>query len=251
MSAQVAVVTGGASGLGAATAARLRREGWHVVVLDRDADALARAVDADDGLEVIACDVLDESSILAAFDTIAARHPRLDALVCSAGVLRVGRLDQMSTADFDLVFGVNLRGSWLAAKAAMPLLSASADRPGGRIVFFASIAALRHRVNSGAYAASKTAVAALTRVMAVEAAQLDVRVNAVAPGTVDTPMTHDHFAPREGASYRANGPAPLGRHTTTADVAGVVAFLLGPDADYVSGAVIPIDGATSAALSDS
>src|SRR5690606_11898346 len=119
---------------------------------------------------------------------------------------------------------------------------------GGSIVRLESIAALRHRINSGAYAASKSAVATLCRVLAAELAPSGIRINAIAPGTVDTPMTHAHFAPVSDGGFRANAPAPLGRYTSQEDVAGAVAFLLGPDAGFISGAVIPVDGATSAAL---
>lgn len=244
MNPKVAVITGGASGLGLATAKRLSADGWIVVALDYNEGALA-ALDAP--IAGVLCDVADEGSIARALATVVERHGGINALVTSAGVLRVGALESMSTADFDQVFAINTRGSWLTAKEAIPFLAAARERgEEAGIVFIASVAALRHKANSGAYAASKSAVAALCKVLSVEVANRGIRVNAVAPGTVDTPMTRAHMMAESG--YRASGPAPLGRHTTAEDVAGVISFLLGPDSAFVTGSVIPVDGGSSAAL---
>jgi len=244
----LAAITGGASGLGRAIGLRLRDEGWNVVVLDRAGSDREGAAELDAGIAAIACDVTKAASVNAAFDEIQRRHGYLDALICSAGVLRVGSLGEMSDEEFSLVLDVNVRGSWLAAKAALPLLRRREEPAVGGIVFLASIAALRHRVNTGAYAASKSAVVALSKILAAEVAVDGIRVNAVAPSTVDTPMTHEHFSPLDGATYRANSPSPLGRYGTPDDIAALVSFLLRRDAAFISGAVIPIDGATTAAM---
>ena len=117
-----------------------------------------------------------------------------------------------------------------------------------RIVNLASIAGIRHKINSGAYAASKAAVIALTKVMAVEMAEVGVLVNAVAPATVDTPMIAPHVAAGSNTGYKTSGTSPLGRIAQPDDVARVIRFLLSDDAGYVTGTVTPVDGGTVAAF---
>src|SRR5262249_15018779 len=150
--------------------------------------------------------------------------------------------------EFDELFAVNVRGLWLSARAAMPLLKrAGADGELARVVFLASISGLRHKIESGAYAATKSAVIALTKVMAVECAPYKVLINAVAPATVDTPMVRPHLNPGKNTRYRTSGASPLGRIAQPEDVAAVIAFLMSGDASYISGTVIPVDAGTSAA----
>ena len=173
----------------------------------------------------------------------------LNGLVCSAGVLKIGRLESMSVEDFDTVFSVNVRGLWLCAREAMPLLKTAAGKGElARVVFLASIAGLRHKINSGAYAATKAAVIALTKVMAVECAPHHVLVNAVAPATVDTSMVRPHLQPGSNTGYQTSGTSPLGRIAEPEDVVAVIRFLLSKDAGYVTGTVIPVDGGTIAAF---
>jgi NAD(P)-dependent dehydrogenase (short-subunit alcohol dehydrogenase family) len=166
--------------------------------------------------------------------------------VCSAGIFRTGPLLAMAEADFDALFAVNTKGAWLAARAALPLLERAA-RPEApaRIVFVASIAAIRPKVGGGAYAASKAALVQLTRVLAVEMAKKSILVNAIAPATVDTPMTR---ALSRDKDYKLSGVSPLGRVALPADVTAVIRFLLSSDANYLAGAILPIDGGTSAAF---
>jgi len=249
----IVAVTGGASGIGRGTAERLLGEGWTVVALDRDEKALA-ALERDlarygERLATQACDVASAESVAGAFRDIGRRFGRLNGLVCSAGLLRIGALDAMAVEDFDALFAVNVRGLWLSAREAMPLLKAAgaAGEP-ARAVFLASISGLRHKIDSGAYAATKAAVIALTKVMAVECAPYKVLINAVAPATVDTPMVRPHLNPGGNTRYRTSGTSPLGRIAQPEDIAAVIAFLLGPDAGYINGAVIPVDGGTIAAF---
>ena len=246
--AQAAVITGAASGIGRAAARRLLDQGWCVFGLDLP-QALAAAAPSTDRFIPIACDVTDAPRVAAAFAEIAAATPTLDALVCCAGILRTGPLATMAVETFDQVFAVNTRGSWLCARAALPLLTraASAEKP-ARIVFLSSVAALRPKIDSGAYAASKAAVSQLTRVLGAELGASHVLVNALAPGTVDTPMIHAVSDPAKAGRYRPSGKSPLGRIAQADDVVDVIGFLLSDAARYVTGATIPVDGGTSAAF---
>lgn len=251
---KVVAITGGASGIGRGTAKRMLDEGWTVVALDVSEASLAQLrkdfASYGERLETEVCDVTSEASIKAAFAGLGKRHGRLNGLVCSAGILRIGTLDQMPVEDFDALFNVNVRGLWLSAKEAMPLLkTAGGNGELARVVFLASISGLRHKIDSGAYAATKSAVIALTKVMAVECAASKVQVNAIAPATVDTPMVTAHLRPSPGSNtrYRTSGTSPLGRIAQPEDMAAVIRFLLSEDAGYVNGAVIPVDGGTVAA----
>lgn len=249
----IVAITGGASGIGRGTVKRLLDDGWTVVALDVVEAGLAdlRKVFAECGgrLHTRTCDVASPESVASAFAEIGRTFGHLNGLVCSAGVLKIGRLESMSIEDFDTVFSVNVRGLWLCAREAMPLLkTAAGEGKLARVVFLASIAGLRHKIDSGAYAASKAAVIALTKVMAVECAPYNVLVNAVAPATVDTPMVRPHMQPGNNSNYRTSGTSPLGRIAEPEDVASVIRFLMSKDASYVTGTVIPVDGGTVAAF---
>jgi NAD(P)-dependent dehydrogenase (short-subunit alcohol dehydrogenase family) len=247
----VAIVTGANSGIGFECCRQLLARHWTVHALDLRIDALAGLCAGlhAGALHPHVCDVANAASIDHAMREIAQDSPHVHALICSAGVLRTAPLADMSDADFDLLFAVNARGPWRCAKAALPLLraGASVERP-ARIVMVASIAAWRPKAGGGAYAASKAALNLLMRVLAVELGAAHLRVNAVAPGTVDTPMIRPALAAQQGGGYRASGPSPVGRIAEPRDIADVVMFLLGDGARYVNGAMIPVDGGTSAAL---
>lgn len=252
---KICAITGGASGIGRGTAQRLLDEGWTVIAQDVSERGLASLRNDfaayGERLETQHCDVTSVEGIEAAYRDLAKRHGKLNGLVCSAGLLRIGPLEEMPVKDFDDLFAVNVRGLWLSAKFAMPLLKAATARgENGRVVFLASISGIRHKIDSGAYAATKAAVIALTKVMAVESAPSKVLVNAIAPATVETPMTEPYLRPAVGTNtrYRTSGTSPLGRIAQPADMAAVIRFLLSDDARYVNGAVIPVDGGTVAAF---
>jgi len=236
-----AAVSGSASGIGLDCCADLLARGWRVYGLDRAHQSHAHA-----NFVPIPCDVSSAESVATAFEMIAASTQSLDALICSAGILRTGPLLAMSEKDFDEVFAVNTRGPWLTARAALPLLerAAKADDP-ARIVMVASVSAVRPKVNGGAYAASKAALAHITRVLSVELASKAILVNAVAPATVNTPMVREVSA---GSGYKLSGASPLGRMAEPSDVTAVIRFLLSSDANFLAGAILPIDGGTSAAF---
>lgn len=252
---RICAITGAASGIGRGTTKRLLDEGWTVVGLDMTETGLAALkrdfAAAGDRLVTHVCDVTSVASVEAAFREIGRRFGRLNGLVCSAGILRIGALDQMPVEDFDALFNVNVRGLWLSAKEAMPhLKAAGAQGEPARVVFLASISGIRHKIDSGAYAATKAAVIALTKVMAVESAAHGVHVNAIAPATVETPMTEPYLKPQVGSNtrYRTSGTSPLGRIAQPHDMAAVIRFLLSEDSGYVNGAIIPVDGGTVAAF---
>lgn len=245
---RIAAITGAASGIGQATAMRLLGEGWTVFGLDISEERL-RAVSNDKQFKPVVCDVADPNRVVAAFADIGFASGSLDALICCAGILRIGPLETMSVEDFDKVFAVNTRGTWLCVREALPLLrkAATAEHP-SRVVLLSSVAALRPKIQGGAYAASKAAVSQLCRVMAAEVAGSGVLVNALAPGTVDTPMIHAVSDPAKTGRYRPSGVSPVGRIASPEDVVDVIGFLLSDAARYVTGTTIPVDGGTQAAF---
>ena len=236
-------ITGAASGIGKAATRRLALQGWEVFALD------VAQIPAAPNVTPLVCDVSDAASVATAFDRVAARAPKLDALICCAGILRIGPMAEMAVEEFDRVFAVNTRGTWLCARAAFRLLKSAArpDQP-ARVVFLSSVAALRPKISSGAYAASKAAVSHLTRVIGVEWAEHGILVNALAPGTVDTPMIRAVSDPAKAGRYRPSGASPVGRIATADDVVDVIGFLLSDAARYVTGTTIPVDGGTQAAF---
>jgi meso-butanediol dehydrogenase/(S,S)-butanediol dehydrogenase/diacetyl reductase len=219
------VVTGGTSGIGAATAQRFRDEGCEVVVLARTP-----------GPDVIPCDVSDRDQVEAAFAQIGA----LDVLVDNAGVsLRSPAVD-IDETQWDQVIGTNLSGAfWVAQAAAARMLAAG----GGSIVFTASTNALVGYRYYADYNASKAGLVALTRSLALEWAPT-VRVNAVCPGYVLTPMQEAEYTPEMLA--QVNDRIPLGRHATPEELAGLFAYLASDEAAYFTGSVIVMDGGETA-----
>jgi NAD(P)-dependent dehydrogenase (short-subunit alcohol dehydrogenase family) len=248
---QTALITGAGSGIGASTARRLHGQGWQIIAVDANDDGLTALASELGGARLAChtCDVRHEQQVNQLFAEVAGHFGSLNALVLSAGVLRTGRLDAMDTELFDQVFDVNVRGLWLCARGGVPALrAAAASGASAAIVNLASIAGIRHKINSGAYAASKAAVIALTKVLAVELAADGIRVNAVAPATVDTPMVAPHVAAGSNSGYKTSGTSPMGRIAAPEDIANAIVMLLGVDAAYITGTVVPVDGGTSAAF---
>ncbi len=246
-----AIITGVASGIGLEAARDLLESGWIVYGLDVSEAALApvtRAFASRD-FHPRPCDLRDATAISTVMRRIQEETAKINAVVASAGVLANGPLANMSAAEFDRVFDVNVRGLWLTCKEAYPMLRTSAaDGELARVVLLSSVSAIRPKIESGVYAASKAAVSQLTKVMAVEWATDGILVNALAPGTVDTPMIQAATADLANqGNWRPSGNSPLGRIAQAQDIVRVIRFLLSEDAGYVTGTIIPVDGGTRAA----
>lgn len=246
-----AIVTGAASGIGQEACRDLLGKGWTVYGLDLSDAALAPTTRklASPNFHPRPCDLRDATAVAATMRGIQSDAPKVNALICSAGVLKLGRLMEMPVDEFDTVMGVNVRGLWLSCREAMPMLeAATAAGELGRIILMSSISAIRPKIESGAYSASKAAVSQLTQILAAECAEHGILVNALAPGTVDTPMVNDQAGAAKNSGWKPSGNSPLGRIAQPIDVVRVMRFLLSEDAAYVTGTIIPVDGGTRAAF---
>jgi NAD(P)-dependent dehydrogenase (short-subunit alcohol dehydrogenase family) len=233
---KTALVTGAARGIGLATARRLLNAGWQVAMLDRDEPAL-RAVARDlDGVSAIVADVSDPDQVARLPERIAADFERLDGLVNNAGVADFGPIRDTTFERWRTVMATNLDGPFLMTQALTGLL---AER-GGAVVNITSISGLRASTLRVAYGTSKAGLAQLTLQQAVELGELGIRVNAVAPGPVDTKLALAVHTPDIRAAY--HDAIPLNRYGTEDEIAAAIVFLLGEDASFITGQILAADG---------
>jgi len=243
---KVAVVTGAGSGIGRATAARLAAEGAHVIAVDIDRAGLAataRFVDHIDGIgsiDIVEGDVTDRQFVPALVARAVDGHGRLDVLANVAGILRTAITHESSLEEWDRVLAVNLTGTFLCCRAAIPALLAT----GGTIVNVASTAALAGSPWAAAYSASKGGVLALTRTIAVEYGRQGLRCNCVCPGSIDTPITEDFVLPDGVDTRLVQRMMALDRPRGPETVAAAIAFLASGDAAHINGEDVRVDGAT-------
>lgn len=233
---RVALVTGGAGGIGSAICRRLAREGVTVAVGWHSQAGAAQALAAELGGVAVECDVTDPQNVQAAVDNVLEKFCQLDILVCNAGVAWQGLLQDMAWEDWRQVMAVDLDGVFACCKAALPPMI-RAKR--GRIVTISSMWGTRGASCEAAYSAAKAGVVGLTKALAKEVGPSGVTVNCVAPGVIDTKM-NERLGPQDLAALA--GDTPLGRIGTPGEVAEAVSFLCSDAAGFVTGQVLGVDG---------
>jgi 3alpha(or 20beta)-hydroxysteroid dehydrogenase len=240
---KVAIVTGGARGMGAAEVRRLHADGAAVVAADvLDDEGKALADELGERARFLHLDVTSEEQWIAAVEQTEREFGRLDVLVNNAGILRFAAVADSTVEEFRQVLEVNLVGTFLGIKHAVPALRRAG---GGSIVNISSTEGLAGTLFCGAYTASKFGVRGLTKVAALEHGGEKIRVNSVHPGGIDTPMTRAVMG-EEGRAYVASKVAGLKRMGEAEEVAGVVAFLASDDSSYCTGAEFVVDGGVTA-----
>ncbi len=243
---RVALVTGAARGIGAATAMRLASDGARVVLADLDTagceQVAAQITAAGSEALPVECDVSNADSVTQTFDRAVERFGQLDILVNNAGIIRDNLLFKMTDDDWERVINVHLRGAFLCARAAQKVM---VPRNYGRIISLSSTSALGNRGQAN-YSAAKAGLQGLTRTLAIELGQFGITANAVAPGFIDTDMTRATAqrmgVPIEQFHAAASQRIPLRRVGQPSEVASVIAFLASDDASFVSGQIIYVAG---------
>lgn len=243
---KVAFVTGAGGGIGAATAARLSSDGAKVAVVDLSVEAAQATVDrlgGGDRLLAVQADVSRQESVEAAFHAVEMRLGPVDYLVNAAGVRGVGSVLDTTPEVWKLNLEVNLQGSFLTCQR-FSTAAVNAGR-GGAIVNIASQAGLEGLPNRLAYVTTKHAIPGLTRAVAMDLARKGVRVNCIAPGFVETPMTRVQLADEKLRQTISNAH-PIGRWAQPEEMANVISFLLSEEASFITGAILPVDGGVTA-----
>lgn len=242
---KVAVVTGAARGIGFAVARRFLGEGYCVALLDIDAKTLTQAagrLGQQDRVLALACDVADPAQVKTSVDRVTTRFGRIDVLVNNAGIALFKPILDTTYAEWARVLDVNLSGPFICTQACAPVMLKNG---GGAIVNISSISGLRASSLRVAYGTSKAALDHLTRQQAAELGNAGIRVNAVAPGPVDTAMAKQVHTPDIRADY--HDAIPLNRYGTEEEIAAAVWFLCSDAASYINGHTLAVDGGFDAA----
>ncbi len=242
LSGKVAIITGGGSGIGKAIAQAYAREDASVVIAGRHQEKLddaAREIGRD--CLPVAADVSQSSDVERLVSAAIEKFKRVDVLVNNAGILIPGTAESLSEEDFDQTFNVNVRGLWLLSRAVLPHMRAG----GGSIINVGSVLSTLGARNRVAYAASKGAVLAMTRAMALDHAADKIRVNCICPGIVETEMVA-RFSMDESARRQRLAWHPLGRFGKAEDIAGLAVFLASEESAWTTGAEFTVDGGYSA-----
>jgi NAD(P)-dependent dehydrogenase (short-subunit alcohol dehydrogenase family) len=249
---KIALITGGASGIGLATAKRFVDEGAAVVLADNQGEAVERGASlfraTGSRVQAVVTDVTRSSEVRQAVEAAVSHFGRLDILFANAGIGYSGAIVDATDDDWDEVMAVNAKGVFLCARESIRQMLAQ-DSPGGSIIINGSISGLAGIPGQAPYAPSKGAVVQLTRQLAVEYASRGIRVNCVCPGTVDTPVLRRGMAMSgdpDGFLAMLVSGHPIGRIGRAEEIAAVVAFFASDDASFVTGAILPVDGGYTA-----
>ncbi|MBD9391445.1 SDR family NAD(P)-dependent oxidoreductase [Acidovorax sp. ACV01] len=239
---RVCIVTGGAQGIGEACVRRFAVEGAKPVIVDVD-DARGQALAQELGALYVRCDVGDKAQVDALVAQTVAAHGRIDVLVNNAGIFRAADFLDVTEADFDAVLRVNLKGSFLVGQAvARAMVAHNGGCGGGAIVNMSSVNGVLTIPNIASYNVSKGGVNQLTRVMALALADKNIRVNAVAPGTIATELAAKAVLTSDEAKQKIMSRTPMKRLGEPSEIADVVAWLASDAASYVTGEIVTVDG---------
>lgn len=243
LSGKVAIITGGGSGIGKAIAKAFVHEGAKVAIAGRDSKKLDRAA-SEIGPDCLAvnADVSNVGSVEKLVSATLDRFKRINILVNNAAVLLPGTAESLSDEDFDQTFAINVKGLWLLSRAVLPQMRAAG---GGSIVNIGSVLSMVGARNRVAYSASKGAVMAMTKAMALDHAAENIRVNCIAPGIVETEMVA-RFSTDDNARKQRVALHPMGRFGQPQEVANAAVFLASDESGWTTGSVLTIDGGYSA-----